>query len=274
MIDRDAMWLLAFGRCCVFIFLLGMTPTIAVGDPVDLPYTLDLSSPFRARSDWRLVIARGSDNDPSGTHVGRPDHPVRGIHLCFERGSEENCPPMGVVNQPGLYVNEVTRVAIVQFNARSLLLVTTAGAVSEFGFSSGITTWVWTYREATDHFDLVFSNGTGVTNNQETRLLENGPLAGDIVVALNPPLGSPPPYRYTITVYRRSGSGSYKHILHYVARTREGDGNPLAVIDAEMPEIENRLHVWRVGQPFPKPKTMPPDCATVEMRHGVEWCTR
>jgi hypothetical protein len=51
---------------------------------------------------------------------------------------------------------------------RLILLVATAGAISALGFSSGVTTWVWAYRDPTDTFDIIFSNGTGVTNNQET----------------------------------------------------------------------------------------------------------
>ena len=237
-----------------------------------LPYTLDLSQPFHTRADWQLVITQETTteiNDKAGAVI---DQQVGAIHLCFQSRSEQICPPMGSVNQPGLYMNDIGRAEIVQVGATPLLLVVTEGAVTPFGHSFGVTTWVWAYRDATDSFDLIFSNGTGVTNNQERRFLEHGPLAGDIIVALNPPWGSPPPYPYTITVYRRAGLGAYQQVLHYAARSREGDRNPLAVIDAEMPEIEKRLHVWRVGQPLPMPQRFPERCKTPEMRHDVEWC--
>lgn len=257
-------------RHIVLVCFLAATPALA--DGVKLPYILDLSQLFHTRSDWLLVISQGPTDEIKGETGAVVDQKVGAIQLCFERKSGQICPSMGIVNRPGLFANDTTYVEVVHPGASPLLLVTTAGAVSPFGFSSGVTTWLWTYRDATDRFDLIFSNATGATNNQETRFLDHGPLAGDIVVALNPPPGSPPPYPYTITVYRRAGMGAYRQILHYVARSREGDGNSLGVIDAEMPVIEKRLHVWRAGQAPPTPKYLPANCKSPEIRHGLEWC--
>jgi hypothetical protein len=239
---------------------------------IDLPYKLDLSRPFNTRSDWRLVITQDSKSelrDRNGEVVGDL---AGAIHLCFQKAFNVDCPPMGVVNRSGMAFNDIARVAIVHDGSAPLLLVRTTGAVINIGFSNFETTWVWAYKPASDRFSVIFSNATGATNNQETRFLEGGPLAGDIVVALNPPLGSSAPYPYSITVYHRAETGDFRQILRYTARSRENDGNPLAVIDAEMPAIEYRLHVWRTGQPLPEPKYRPPSCAALELRHGIEWC--
>lgn len=249
--------------------VLSTAPALA---EVKLPYTLDLSQTFHTHSDWRLAITQVPTNEIKNNTGGVVDQSVGAIQFCFVMKSVHICPPMGSMNQPGLYQNYVSRLEIVQVNKTPLLLVVAGGSVSPFSFSFGVATCLWTYRDATDTFDLVFSNGTGVTNNQETRFLEDGPLAGDIVLALNPPYGSPPPYPYTIKVYRRVGLGAYRSILHYTARSRENDGNALPVIDAEMPVIEKRLHVWRPGQALPTPKYLPDNCKSLEMRHGLEWC--
>jgi hypothetical protein len=44
-------------------------------------------------------------------------------------------------------------------------------------------------------------------------------------------------------VYHLSESGKPVEILKYTGKTRYGDGDPRAVIDAEMPEIPRRLHL-------------------------------
>jgi hypothetical protein len=40
------------------------------------------------------------------------DQRIGASQLCFESKSGQICPPMGIVNQPGLCENEITRVEI------------------------------------------------------------------------------------------------------------------------------------------------------------------
>jgi hypothetical protein len=40
------------------------------------------------------------------------DQRIGASQLCFESKSGQICPPMGIVNQPGLRENEITRVEI------------------------------------------------------------------------------------------------------------------------------------------------------------------
>ncbi len=58
-----------------------------------------------------------------------------------------------------------------------------------------------------------------------------------------------------MTVDQAGEAGVYRPVLRYRSATIYGDGNPLAVIDSEMPGIEQRLGVWRPGRPVPTPKT-------------------
>jgi hypothetical protein len=93
-------------------------------------------------------------------------------------------------------------------------------------------TLVWTYNANTDQFDQIFDHEARRQNNGEKRIVTNGPWAGDIV--------------------------------------KYNDGNPLPVMDAEMPEIERRLNFWTPGEPLPTPaRTL---CGRLELRHGIEWC--
>ncbi len=43
-------------------------------------------------------------------------------------------------------------------------------------------------------------------------------------------------------------------MLRYRSATLYNDGNRLAVIDSEMPNIERRLGLWKPGEPIPTPK--------------------
>lgn len=83
------------------------------------------------------------------------------------------------------------------------------------------------------------------------------------------------PYGYWIVVERFSPGGvSYRHVLRYRSATLYNDGNPLAVIDSEMFNIERKLGLWRPGQPLPAPRKGPADraCLTPVLRHTEIWC--
>jgi hypothetical protein len=59
----------------------------------------------------------------------------------------------------------------------------------------------------------------------------------------------------------------YPYWRHAIGLPRTAIGK---FIDAEMPEIERRLNLWRLGDPLPTPERT--QCKGFEMRHGVEWC--
>jgi len=149
-----------------------------------------------------------------------------------------------------------------------LLFLKVSGAASGDG-DCGIATALYTYDKSNDRFLRVFLNLTGRNNNQATRFVESGPLQGDVIVD-NPTENAP--YTYWIEVYRVGDSGQYGQILRYRGHTGYADGNPLAVIDSEMPAILHRLGLWQPGDPLPAPAHLPQGCHHLFMRHGEEWC--
>jgi hypothetical protein len=80
------------------------------------------------------------------------------------------------------------------------------------------------------------------------------------------------PFTYFVEVYKRNSDSAYSRVLSYRGNTRYGDGNPLAVIDSEMPETLRRLGLWKTGDALPVPRRMPRGCTRLLMRKGVEWC--
>ena len=130
-----------------------------------------------------------------------------------------------------------------------LFIVRTASLHSADG-DQGVFTQLFAYRRATDRFAQVYGRLTGHNNNQEVRFVESGPLEGSVISA-EPTDNSP--YGFWVSVSRLTSGYTYVRILRYRSATRYADGNLLAVIDSEMPNIENRLGLWRPGSPLPLP---------------------
>lgn len=115
----------------------------------------------------------------------------------------------------------------------------------------------------------MFVGETSSNNNQETRFVTHGPIRGDVIVARPT---DDAPYTYWIEVYALGKSGSYERILRYRGHTGYNDGNPLAVIDSEMPAILEHMGLWRRGDPLPIPRLRPHACSRFVLRHDEEWC--
>jgi hypothetical protein len=107
----------------------------------------------------------------------------------------------------------------------------------------------------------------GSNNNEEVRYVASGPLKGAIVSA-EPTTDRP--YDYWIIVNHLTPDYRYKQALRYRSATLYNDGNPLAVIDSEMPNILRRLGLWRSGQPLPLPKS---GCAKPRLVKSELWCS-
>ena len=82
------------------------------------------------------------------------------------------------------------------------------------------------------------------------------------------------PFRYSIEVHRPTPTGTYRQVLSYKSATRYGDGNPLAVIDSEMPNIQKRLGLWKPGEPLPAPRLdgNGKPCANPTLKKTELWC--
>jgi len=128
---------------------------------------------------------------------------------------------------------------------------------------------LFAYDRKAERFRVVFFKMMGTSNNQETRFIETGPMVGSVVVAYPT---EDPPFTYFVEVYRRTSDNEYSRVLKYRGRTGYGDGNPLPVIDSEMPETLRRLGLWKTGDALPVPPSLPRGCTRLVMRKGVEWC--
>ena len=210
---------------------------------------VDLTKPFDAASQWTLVIAREDVVPTQAAEFNRQGPLV----VCIVKVINPDC-------SLNLYQGDVEEVRwfatpFEMFNDRvvyagrhhhePLLLVQVCSAHSADG-NCGRATVLYRYARRADRFVAVFHNVTGNNNNQRTRFIEGGPLRGDVIVDVPTEHA---PYTYWIDVYRRGRSGPYARILRYRGRTHYGDGNPLAVIDSEMPEILRHFGLWHVGDP-------------------------
>jgi len=232
---------------------------------------VDLSGPFATRSQWKVTASQGPPiNDPTG--VG--DDKVSGeINLCLHASVSGPCDPqlqtaLGAASSDDLYsaphyLNEVRVVHGV--GGLPLLFVQTASVHSVDG-DQIVLTQALAYERGADRFVRVYSHPTGRNNSQEVRFIEAGVLKGDII-SVEPTANAP--FGFWISVNTLARGSSYKQVLRYRSATGYGDGNPLAVIDSEMPNIEQRLGLWRAGSPLPLPAGA---CPTPHLVHMELWC--
>ncbi|MGH8216356.1 MAG: hypothetical protein ACREPZ_11785 [Rhodanobacteraceae bacterium] len=155
--------------------------------------------------------------------------------------------------------------------ARPLLMLKTCSAHGLNG-SCDIRTALFAYAREKDSFRQVFVNDSGGSNNnQAARFVEHGPLQGDVIADYPTDHA---PYAYWIEVYAPGRSGQYARILRYRGHTGYGDGNPLAVADSEMPEILDKLGLWKPSDSLPVPARTPQACGLLVLRRGEEWCSK
>jgi len=238
---------------------------------------IDLTEPFGTRSPWSFVVAKQPDED--GVDFGGVGWREGAVSVCFVKDADPDCSetlfrnyyrqhkiPFAESERP-LYQLRTSRIVLARDRKPLLLL---QGCTAHGGNGScGITTFVFAYDRAHDRFSVAFSEITGSNNNQATRFIESGPLQGDVVVVYPTPDA---PFVYEVEVHRLGGDGRYALMLKYRGHTGYGDGNPLPVIDSEMPSILQHLGYWKAGDAPPTPPALPAGCTRVFMRRGVEWC--
>jgi len=183
------------------------------------------------------------------------------LHFCFVRDSAQSSFNSSLNVLGSSQIENPTPTS-----REPILVVEVVDNVSLTG--SGRSTLIWAYNLKTDQFHQIFDHAVGRNTNGEIRVITDGPLAGHVVIDR---AGQHAPYRYDITVYRLVNS-QYREILNYAGNSKYNDGNLMPVIDAEMPEIERRLHCWKPGDSLPTPART--HCSKVELRHGIEWCDR
>lgn len=238
---------------------------------------LDLAKPFRTRSAWRFVVTEGApvkdfaDNDAPGV-----------LTLCLRKGADGPCVsdpvtlPLSAttVNNAVAWAPHYLIAAKVVYprgsKAAPFLLIVT-GSLNAGDGDQVISTQLIAYDAGRDAFRRVYGKSTGRNNNQEIRFVTKGPLRGSVISA------EPQerlPYGYWIVVDRLTPARTYHQVLRYRSATRYDDGNSLAVIDSEMPNIERRLGLWKPGDPIPAPDRNGngKPCLKPRLRHAELWC--
>lgn len=232
---------------------------------------IDLGKPFAARSDWRLIATQGP---PIADPIVDDQTAPGAVSLCLSKAAAAACTPLAAMPSAGPgdtqlffeahYLNDARVVWPRGHSAAPLLLLQTASVHSADG-DQVVYTQLLAYQRASDRFAPAFQKSTGRNNNQEVRFVTAGPLMGD-VITVEPTQNAP--YGFWVTVSQLTPAYAYKQVLRYRSATRYGDGNPLAVIDSEMPNIESHLGLWKPGAPLPAPAK----CAHPHLVEQALWC--
>jgi hypothetical protein len=241
--------------------LLGGAPVASA----DVVSSLDLSKPFATRTQWRFTATQGAEVEAiaEGKEPGA-------ITLCISKDEARSCHPdlQQAPRFPGDLFAEPHYLENAEIvhprDGEALLLLQTSSIRSGDG-DQLVLTRLLGYDRARDQFVPVYEQGTGRNNNQEIRYIKAGPLKG-AVISVEPTDDAP--FAYWIAVSRFGVSG-YAQALRYRSATRYGDGNPLSVIDSEMPNIQRRLGLWRAGSPLPLPAG---PCPKPHLVRTALWC--
>lgn len=233
---------------------------------------IDLSKAFDTRSPWRFVASQ----DPSTSEPDDPPEPGV-IHLCLRAKPSAPCDPSVAMRQPpgpGNYnwsdPHYLNRAKVVYSggNAIPLFLLQAATEYSGDG-DQAVFTQLLAYDRDNDRFRQIYAHVTGRNNNQEDRFITSGPLQGT-VISVEPTSNAP--FAYWVSVQKPGPTLTYTQVLRYRSATRYGDGNPLSVIDAEMPNIELHLGLWHPGLPLPVPTSLTHPCRNPRLIRTALWC--
>lgn len=257
--------------------VIGLTAIVHVGPAKAAPAptvikSLDLSKPFVTRSAWRLTVTQSPDvDDPTGFQ----DEKVPGrLHLCLRKAPYASCDPslrntVGEVGKSDIFLqpHDLAKLEIIRGLSGQPLLLVQTGSVHSGNGDQLVRTQLMAYRPAEDRFERVYEHLTGHNNNQEVRYVDAGPLKGH-VVSVEPTQDAP--FGFWVVV-NAPANGGFTAVLRYRSATRYGDGNPLAVIDSEMPNMAQRLGLWNPGSPLPLPAGACPSPHLVKM---ALWCVK
>ena len=253
----------------------------AIGENPEIFSAIPLTDRFKTKSEWDFVIAQRENKQGDQysedtvltsycfVHDGKTDcdgsaFPTFKVFLEKEK-------ILSLKDSPDWFEHPDPPQIVQTKDGMPLLMIRTASPLS-FNSNRSISVFLFRYDQKGDAFISVFSDMVGHNNNEEIRFMDDGPLLGDIISESPSAFKhGPNPYSYDIRV-SRFVNGSYQELLKYRSLTSYGDGNRLAVIDAEMPEILKRLNLWKPGMPLPEPKYRPSGCKSMTLRKGIEWC--
>jgi hypothetical protein len=252
----------------------GMVADAGVAAQPHVISSVNLSAPFGSNTPWRFIASQAPDMpDP----IGQMEKVPGVISLCMTRDEGKTCLPgpeqalqLPADKRPkdDLFAepHELRDARIVYAQADLPLFLLEVASTFAVNSNQRVATQMYAYNRAHDSFGLVYAHQTGRNNNEEVRFIGKGPLQGHIISA-EPTQNAP--FGYWITVSSMASGSSYKQVLHYRSATLYGDGNPLAVIDAEMPNIMQRMGLWKPGMQLPLPEG---ECPTPHLVKTVLWC--
>jgi hypothetical protein len=231
---------------------------------------IDLSSAFGARPGWRFLGFQGAEIADDFEVDGRAPGAIR---LCISRDGGRTCHPdlshllsVDGETDSNSVPHFLNRARVVRPRpGQALLLIQVASLHSGDG-GQRVATAALTYDRARNEFVSAYEYWVGHNRNDEIRYITSGPLEGAIISA--EPTGDAP-FGFWIVVNQLAPTGHYRKVLRYRSATHYADGNPLAVIDSEMPNIQQRLGLWRPGQPLPLPARR---CPRPRLIHHELWC--
>lgn len=251
---------------------VGLAESAAPPEGPAVARTIDLASAFNTRAPWVFMSPQGPDIvDPI---LDLPGETVPGkIRLCISKDRGRSCSPvldnvLTVRGQPDSFseAHYLNDARIVYPAAGTPVLLLQAGSLQSMNGDQRIGTVALAYDRVQDAFFVAYERRTGHNNNQEVRYVAAGPLRGAIISA--EPTDNAP-FGFWVTVNRIGADRRYAEVLRYRSATRYGDGNPLAVIDSELPELYRRLGLWRPGSPLPLPAS---PCPKPNLVRGALWC--
>lgn len=247
----------------------GAAPQSAPSHTPESRSSIALSTPFGAPPGWRLAVqqAAATADDTGDTEPGV-------IRLCLSRDAGRTCRPdlaglLVVGGKPDLFSTprflEVARIVRPRVDLPLFLL--RVASLQGGNSDQRVATVALRYDRARDTFVEVYRKQTRRNNNQEVRYVETGVLRGAILAA--EPTGDAP-FGFWIEVNTIGPGNRYHQRLRYRSATRYNDGNPLAVLDSEMPGLQRRLGVWRAGQALPVPAA---SCPRPRLIEQDLWCS-
>ena len=266
---RGALVLTAMLAIALAVVACGTSAVAAPSSAFTSIAAIDLTKAFGTRSAWRFTAMQGPEIPDQ--YMG----PIPGaVRICLKKAGDHPC-IAGLEPRPGMLLPndtwephslDMAKLVYPRGNsAPPLFLIRTASAQA-FNGDQGELTLLIAYQRASDRFTTVYNHLTWHNNNQEVRYITSGPLKGSVVSA-EPAEHSP--FGYWISVSKLSPAYTYRQTLHYLSATRYNDGNPLAVIDSEMPNIQKRLGIWKPGVPLPLPAG---PCPKPRLTHMELWC--
>jgi hypothetical protein len=259
-----------FAACFTSGLALTAAPALAASaampGPVMAP--LDLKAPFATHSPWRLTATQGPQvEDPTGEMA------PGAITLCLSRDAGRTCDPAPnrALRLPGgddvfAQPHFLLRARAVRPSGNAPLLLLELASFHAGNGDQRVSLQLYAYDRAHDAFRLAYAHRTGRNNNQEIRYVEAGPLSGAVIAS--EPTGDAP-FGYWITVDRPAPGGPFKQVLRFRSATTYGDGNPLTVIDSEMPNIQRKLGIWHPGMALPLPARA---CPHPRLVREALWC--